>query len=116
MRSKETRLAAPTPLAAALYNVRPALAGVGVFSFFINILMLATPLYMLAVFQRVLTSGHGDTLLFLTLLVIFALLVMGALLAVRSWVPLFVLVIFFLHPCSVSTAWSACCCFSGLRF
>jgi ATP-binding cassette, subfamily C, type I secretion system permease/ATPase len=76
---------APTALEVAFVKAKPALAGVAVFSFFINILMLATPLYMLAVFQRVLTSGSSDTLLFLTLVVIFALMVMGALLAVRSW-------------------------------
>jgi PrtD family type I secretion system ABC transporter len=75
----------PTALTVAFAKVKPALMGVGVFSFFINVLMLATPLYMLAVFQRVLTSGSSDTLLFLTLLVIFALLVMGALLGVRAW-------------------------------
>jgi PrtD family type I secretion system ABC transporter len=79
-----------TPLDAALSRLKPALIAVGVFSFFINILMLVSPLYMITVFQRVLTSGHSDTLLYLTLVAIFALLVMGALIAIRSWVLAYV--------------------------
>jgi len=72
-----------TTLTPVLRKLKPALVGVAVFSFFINILMLAAPLYTLAIFRRVLTSGHGDTLLYLTLLIIFCILVMTALLAVR---------------------------------
>jgi ATP-binding cassette subfamily C protein/ATP-binding cassette subfamily C exporter for protease/lipase/ATP-binding cassette subfamily C protein EexD len=48
--------------------------------------MLATPLYMLQVFQRVLGSGHLQTLLYLTLITVFALLILGLLFTVRAWI------------------------------
>jgi PrtD family type I secretion system ABC transporter len=54
-----------------------------VVSLLINILMLASPLYMLQVFDRVLTGHSIETLIFLSLLVLAALLVMGALDACR---------------------------------
>ncbi len=47
--------------------------------------MLASPIYMMQVFQRVLTSGHTSTLLFLTIIALFAIAMLGALEAVRSW-------------------------------
>lgn len=40
---------------------------VGLFSFFISLLMLVAPLYMLQIYDRVLTSGSMATLVFLTL-------------------------------------------------
>jgi PrtD family type I secretion system ABC transporter len=57
-----------------------------VFSFFLNLLMLATPLYMLQVFQRVLGSGHTYTLIYLTIITIFALLILGVLFSIRAWI------------------------------
>ncbi|WP_069384562.1 type I secretion system permease/ATPase [Halomonas caseinilytica] len=54
------------------------------FSFFINILMLAPPLYMLQVYDRVITSQSFDTLLMLTLLLVFLFFVMYGLEVVRS--------------------------------
>jgi PrtD family type I secretion system ABC transporter len=54
---------------------------VGVFSLFINLMMLATPLYMLQVYDRVLTSRSVDTLIALSVLVI-GLLGVSALLEV----------------------------------
>ena len=74
----------PDDLHNALACVRSGFVGVGVFSFFLNLLMLATPLYMLAVYQRVLTSGHQGTLIYLTVATVFALLVMGALFTIRA--------------------------------
>ena len=65
-----------TALQEALRKTRSAFFAVSVFSFFLNLLMLATPLYMLQVFERVLSSGHVQTLLYLTLITIFALLVL----------------------------------------
>ena len=52
----------------------------------INLLMLAAPLYMLQVFDRVLTGRSLETLLLLSTIVVFALLVMGALDGCRSLV------------------------------
>lgn len=57
-----------------------------VFSCFINILMLTVPLYMLQIFDRVLSSQSIDTLVYLTLFAILALAVMASLLIVRSFI------------------------------
>lgn len=56
----------------------------GVFSFFINLLMLTAPLYMLQIYDRVLTSRSVETLVALTVLAAAMLLVMGALELIRS--------------------------------
>jgi len=52
---------------------------VGLFSAFANILMLTGPLYMLQVYDRVLGSGSQETLVALSLLVVFMYSVMGVL-------------------------------------
>ncbi|MBO9472820.1 type I secretion system permease/ATPase [Shimia sp. R10_1] len=57
---------------------------VGVFSFFVNLLMLTGPLYMLQVYDRVLGSGSEETLLALSLLVAFLFALMGVLDYVRG--------------------------------
>jgi PrtD family type I secretion system ABC transporter len=62
-----------------LWPFRRIFLVVGVFSLFINLLMLVTPLYMLQIYDRVLTSQSKDTLLVLTLLAV-ALLAIGAIL------------------------------------
>jgi PrtD family type I secretion system ABC transporter len=49
----------------------------GLFSFIINILLLAQPIYMLQVYDRVLSSSSLNTLLFLTIIIFVALVVMG---------------------------------------
>ncbi len=54
------------------------------FSFAVNLLMLASPLYMLQIYDRVLTSRSMDTLILLTAIVGIALLTMAALEAVRT--------------------------------
>jgi PrtD family type I secretion system ABC transporter len=65
--------------------LRPYLVFAGLFSFAINLLLLASPLYMLQVFDRVLTSRSNETLVVLTLGVAIALLGMAALDVVRSY-------------------------------
>ncbi|MCK0095918.1 type I secretion system permease/ATPase [Yoonia sp. F2084L] len=57
---------------------------VGVFSFFVNLLMLTGPLYMLNVYDRVLSSRSFETLLALSVLVAFLYGVMGILDFVRG--------------------------------
>lgn len=47
------------------------------FSFVFNLLMLVSPIYMMQVFDRVLTSGRTETLLVLTVIAVFALLILG---------------------------------------
>jgi len=67
--------------------IRRAVAGfavAGAFSFFLNLLMLVSPLYMLQVYDRVLTTGSKETLLYLTLLAIFALAILGVLEGLRT--------------------------------
>ncbi|NOQ77597.1 MAG: type I secretion system permease/ATPase [Methylococcaceae bacterium] len=55
-----------------------------VFSMFINILMLVPAVYMLQLYDRVITSGSESTLVSLTVLVIFLFIVMGILEWLRS--------------------------------
>jgi ATP-binding cassette subfamily C exporter for protease/lipase len=70
----------------ALDAVRSSLLTVGIFSGFVNLLMLAPALYMLQVYDRVLGSRNETTLLVLSGLVIGAFLLVAALEAVRGWV------------------------------
>ena len=63
---------------------RPAFVSAIIFSFFINILSFVGPLYMLQIYDRVLSSRNYFTLLFLTLIAGFLLLVYAVLEKVRS--------------------------------
>ena len=56
----------------------------GFFSLFVNLLLLAPSFYMLAIYDRVLTSSSESTLFMLTILVVFMFLVMGGLEWIRS--------------------------------
>lgn len=72
----------------ALYDALGACKGsfivVGFFSMFINILMIVPAIYMLQVYDRVITSGSVTTLLMLTLIMAMLLIAMGGLEWVRS--------------------------------
>ncbi|THH37006.1 type I secretion system permease/ATPase [Aliishimia ponticola] len=57
---------------------------VGIFSFFANLLMLTGPLYMLQVYDRVLGSRSEETLIALSLLVVFLYGIMGLMEFVRG--------------------------------
>lgn len=63
---------------------RSAFVASAVFSFFLNLLMLVVPLYMLQVFDRVLSSRSESTLLMLTIVAGFMLLILGVLEIVRA--------------------------------
>ncbi len=52
------------------YAARYIFAAIAVFSFFLNLLMLVSPFYMLQVYDRVLTSQSKDTLYLLTILAV----------------------------------------------
>ncbi|MBU1257303.1 MAG: DUF2271 domain-containing protein [Alphaproteobacteria bacterium] len=54
------------------------------FSFFVNLLQLVAPLFMLQVYDRVLQSRSGETLVALVVIAIVLLIVMGLLEAIRS--------------------------------
>ncbi len=76
----------PTCLDQALAHIRRPLLGVALFSGLINLLMLSTPIYMMQVYDRVLSSGHQETLLYLTIIVGVALAVLALLDSMRAWV------------------------------
>lgn len=67
-----------------LHRSRNVFISAGVFSLFVNLAMLNSPLFMLQVYDRVLTSQSEDTLLFLTLLSIGVLLVQALVEIARS--------------------------------
>jgi ATP-binding cassette subfamily C exporter for protease/lipase len=75
-----------TEIARTLVGFKRVFATVGVFSAIINLLLLVPALYMLQVYDRVLASRNETTLLMLTLMVVGAYLLMGALEFVRSFV------------------------------
>ncbi len=72
------------PLNTAIREIRKALPLLAVVSFFINMLLMVSPLYMMQTFDRVLGSGRVETLIFLTLIAGIAVLVMGLLFMVRA--------------------------------
>jgi ATP-binding cassette subfamily C protein len=71
-------------LLAARRQSRPYYWFVTIFSFFVNLLMLTGPLYMLQVYDRVLGSRSEATLIALSVLVVFLYGMMGILDFVRS--------------------------------
>jgi ATP-binding cassette subfamily C exporter for protease/lipase len=73
-------------LAEALHAFKGAFLTAGVFSAILNLLMLVPSIYMLQVYDRVLTSRNQTTLLMLTLMILGAFVFMGALEFVRSMV------------------------------
>src|SRR5262249_22045429 len=74
----------PTPLNEAVKTARAALVPTAIFSLFMNLLALVSPLYMLQVYDRVLASRNEWTLVFLTVIAVFLYLVYGSLEALRS--------------------------------
>lgn len=67
------------PLTLQVRNrIRPYLAVAMAFTLAVNMLLLVSPLYMLQVYDRVLSSGSTDTLIWLTALAVFLLAVYGA--------------------------------------
>ncbi|ABC24635.1 type I secretion system permease/ATPase [Rhodospirillum rubrum] len=73
-----------TELQEALKKARGGFVSTMAFSFFINLLLFVSPLYMLQVYDRVLTSRSNSTLVVLTLAAVGALIVLGLIEAVRS--------------------------------
>lgn len=65
-------------------TVKPAFVSAIIFSFFINLLAFVGPLYMLQVYDRVITSRNEWTLVFITLLAGFLLIVYASLEKIRS--------------------------------
>jgi PrtD family type I secretion system ABC transporter len=67
-----------------IYMARKGLYVVVLFSLCINVLMLAVPVYMLQIFDRVLSSRSTDTLMLLSIIIVLAILTLALLEAVRS--------------------------------
>lgn len=81
-------MASPNPITTSAYGLfqRQLYRWVGAaffFSLFINILMLTSPVYMLQIYDRVLTSGSEETLLSLTLIACFLYSILSVLDYVR---------------------------------
>jgi ABC-type protease/lipase transport system fused ATPase/permease subunit len=67
-----------------LAGCRAAIVAAAGFSLLINLLLLTVPLYTMQVFDRVLASRSRETLLYLTVLALGALLLLGWLELVRA--------------------------------
>ena len=74
----------PPMLADAVRTCRPHFMAAAIFSLLMNVLFLAPSLYMLQVYDRVVTTGGKMTLLFITLALLVALLTLSALDMVRN--------------------------------
>ncbi|MEL7231499.1 MAG: type I secretion system permease/ATPase, partial [Pseudomonadota bacterium] len=66
-----------SPVGRLLAQAKPAIIGVGVFSFFVNLLMLTGPIYMLQVYDRVLLSASMETLIFISIAMLVLYVFMG---------------------------------------
>jgi PrtD family type I secretion system ABC transporter len=75
-----------TLLNTAIKDMKPALVTAMAFSFFINLLALVSPIYMLQVYDRVLSSRNVATLVVLTLICLFLYAIYGVLEALRTQV------------------------------
>ncbi|ETA52526.1 type I secretion system permease/ATPase [Ponticoccus alexandrii] len=84
MTASRTRDTGRDELRAARRQSRPYYWFVAIFSFFVNMLMLTGPLYMLQVYDRVLGSRSEATLVALSVLVVFLYGMMGILDYVRG--------------------------------
>ncbi|MCX7372913.1 MAG: type I secretion system permease/ATPase [Alphaproteobacteria bacterium] len=75
-----------TSIAKALAACRGQFAIVGAFSGVANLLQLTVSIYMMQVFDRVLATRNTDTLIYLTLIAVFAIGILAVLEAVRGTV------------------------------
>ncbi len=66
-----------------LMSIRGPIMSVGLFSFFVNLMMLVVPIYMMQLFDRVLSSRSESTLIALTVITLGLLLIMGILDSIR---------------------------------
>ena len=76
--------AADNEILVALYGYKKIFRSVGIFTACMNLLLLVPSLYMLEVYDRVLTSRNETTLLMLSLIILLLYIVYAALDAIRS--------------------------------
>lgn len=74
----------------ALRSCNKAFTYVALFSCVVNILMLTVSVYMLQIFDRVFASHNSDTLIYLTIIAIFAIAILSVLDFIRARVLLYV--------------------------
>ena len=79
---------ANNPLTDAVKACMPAFTAIAVISVFINLTMLAMPLYSMQISDRVMTSRNAGTLVMLTIIVVLFLALYGFLEYVRSGIQL----------------------------
>lgn len=79
---------AGTPLSRAIAACMPAFASIAFISVFINLTMLAMPLYSMQISDRVMQSRNGGTLVMLTIIVVVFLALYGFLEYVRAGIQL----------------------------
>ena len=83
---KYLKLPAPdNEILVALYGYKKIFKAVGIFTACINLLLLVPSIYMLEVYDRVLTSRNEMTLIMLTLMIIGLYLIYAALDAIRTY-------------------------------
>ncbi|MBY0430371.1 MAG: hypothetical protein K2Q10_04175, partial [Rhodospirillales bacterium] len=75
----------PSPLALIIRGCSQDLWVAFTISFFVNLLMLVAPVYMMQIYDRVLTSHSIETLIWLTVIALGLFAVMGGLYILRSW-------------------------------
>jgi PrtD family type I secretion system ABC transporter len=78
-------VSSPT-LERAVSSCRRSIGFVGLFSFAENVMLFAVPLYSIQIFDRILTSGSEETLFYLSVITIAAMVVIGLLDLARSHV------------------------------
>lgn len=84
MQSSESRHHNQTLLSAGIRATVPVFVTAIIFSFFINLLLFTSPLYMLQIYDRVITSRNETTLIALTLIAAFCIVVYAILEMLRS--------------------------------
>lgn len=84
MRQAKSSTLEQHPLDMAFRRCRVAFISAGVFSSFVNLLMLSGPLYMMQVYDRVLTSRSIPTLVALSILILALYVISGLLEHIRS--------------------------------
>ena len=96
-------------LADALKAFRNSFFTVGVFSLFVNVLMLVPSIYMMQVYDRVLASGNETTLLMITLLLMGASTTLIGLLpgyaAIGIWAPIALIALRIVQGFSAGGEW-----------
>lgn len=83
--TQNSSTAKPNPLRKALLTCKQMFKYALLFGCLVNLLMLATPIYSMQVLDRVISSNNTDTLVYLTIVIMFALLLLALIQLARSF-------------------------------